>query len=297
MTLQLEHHIKDATLAHPSHENFDVRRNPLTGELVSIRATHPARLTSRLHALVSNAGPLAIEKQSFSSLSNAEDPLKHLQDAPGYNLQSAVHQERISTAPASVVRSAQILFEQYIHRFEELVPQPNIAELLIEEHHIAGGANALISGFSAPTHLTETINYQAERWARRRAADLLADVLVSELVDQTRVILNTAHWVAFVPYAALSPVHVMVLPKAPRRNLVGMIDAEQLELSELHQQICALLSQFLEDDAELRAQWSMAPIPQCRAVSRMRVEFLASSTGKEGIESPEQLAQRLRDLL
>lgn len=283
-------------LSTASSAGLNIRRNPLTGELVSLSQNRFQTPSSRLRALNANAEPLETEKFG-GAFEGAKDPLSHLDSASGHSPQLPAHTEMITAFTTSIAHSAQLLFDRYVERFEELIPHENIAEISIAETHFEQSAHAELSGFSEPTELTETINFQAERWARRRASDLLSDILVSEIVDQRRILINSEHWVAFVPYAALSPLHILLLPKAPRRNLVGMTDSEQFELASLHQRLVTLISEVSGENAQQNVLWSMAPIPHCRTVSRMRVEFTANYAGENPSESPEDLAHRLREFL
>ncbi|WP_158004414.1 HIT domain-containing protein [Rothia sp. ND6WE1A] len=119
--------------------------------------------------------------------------------------------------------------------------------------------------------------------------------MVSELVVRTRVLVKTKHCVAFVPYAASSPLHVMALPKAPRRNLVAATDEEQQDLGEFHQRLAELISTAIESPAaSIEVLWSMAPISRCRSISRMRVEYTSADAGVNFEDSPEELALILK---
>ena len=76
-----------------------------------------------------------------------------------------------------------------------------------------------------------------------------------------------------------------------------MTDSEQFELASLHQRLVTLISEVSGENAQQNVLWSMAPIPHCRTVSRMRVEFTANYAGENPSESPEDLAHRLREFL
>lgn len=97
---------------------------------------------------------------------------------------------------------------------------------------------------------------------------------------------------------ASSPLHVMVIPKAPRRNLVVVTDEEQQDLGELHQRLAELISTTIESPAaSFEVLWSMVPFSHCRSISRMREEYTSAGAGVNFEESPEELAHRLKALL
>lgn len=90
----------------------------------------------------------------------------------------------------------------------------------------------------------------------------------------------------------------MVIPKAPRRNLVAMTDGEQQDLGELHQLLAELISTAIEPPAaSFEVRWSMAPLSRCHSISRMRVEYTSAGAGVDFEDSPEELAHRLKALL
>lgn len=90
----------------------------------------------------------------------------------------------------------------------------------------------------------------------------------------------------------------MVLPKAPRRNLVAITDGEQQDLGELHQRLAELISTAIESPAaSFEVRWSIAPLSRCRSISRMRVEYTSAGAGVDFEDSPEELAHRLKALL
>lgn len=162
------------------HEGFGIRRNPLTGELVSFAPSRTVEPNSRLRSLTANAEPLDTEQLGG----------RYFDDAP--------------------------------------------TELAIDEHH----------------------------------------------------------------EDASSPLHVMVLPKALRRNLVVVTDEEQQDLGELHQRLAELISTTIESPAaSFEVLWSMVPFSHGRSISRMREEYTSAGAGVNFEESPEELAHRLKALL
>ncbi len=59
---------------------------------------------------------------------------------------------------------------------------------------------------------------------------LLCNTLGDELADSARILINTKHFVSFIPYAALSPFHIWIFPK---RHSGSFSDIRQEEMWDL----------------------------------------------------------------
>lgn len=285
------------SLTQQDHRNLGIRRDPLTGEYISVSGTVPL-LDSYSRRLQANGTLLEAEAAAFAGADyqdDAADPLSAL-EAGVLKPQEATHLETISTFGQLSDSLVIALLGEYIDRFTELVPRRDISELSVKEMCVEGEVTAQIAGFTTPSDATETVDEQAQRWARRTGGDLLADVLVSELVASERILFTGDHWVAYVPYASAHPCEIMLLPKAPSRNLVAMTDSAQEDLQRTYRRALAALRRLSGVAASYTSTWHMVPIPHCRAVSRMRVHITAETDLLRG-KTPEQVAQTLREYL
>ena len=69
-----------------------------------------------------------------------------------------------------------------------------------------------------------------DRHFSRHGRDLLGDYLAVELAENERIVSTNAHWVALVPFWAVWPFEVIVLP---RRRLGALTDLEDVERTTL----------------------------------------------------------------
>lgn len=86
MTLQLNNSLH-GSMPVLVHEGFGIRRNPLTGELVSLAQTRTVEPNSRLRALTANVESLETEQLWGRYSDNVPDPLSYLSNTLGHHPQ------------------------------------------------------------------------------------------------------------------------------------------------------------------------------------------------------------------
>lgn len=69
----------------------------------------------------------------------------------------------------------------------------------------------------------------------KSGSNLLLDYVKRELADQTRVVASNQKWAAVVPFWAVWPYEVLLLPTRPVRRLSELTDAERTSLAEVLQ--------------------------------------------------------------
>ena len=72
------------------------------------------------------------------------------------------------------------------------------------------------------------------RYRRDRGRNLFDDVLASELGDGSRIVIEAAHWIAFVPHAAHWPYEVHLYPRRRVPDLPELTAAEQDEFCDVY---------------------------------------------------------------
>jgi UDPglucose--hexose-1-phosphate uridylyltransferase len=145
---------------------------------------------------------------------------------------------------------------------------------------------------------------EATRHLESSGACLFCRTLEEELADAVRVVHVTPRFVAFVPWAALSPFHLWVFP---RRHSGSFAGAEAAELEELGAHLRAVLSRIdraLDDaDYNLVVQ-SGPPASERSAALHWYLSIVPRVTTRAGFELgtamyvnpslPEESAARLR---
>jgi len=214
--------------------------------------------------------------------------------------------------------------EAWTDRTRELSTLPGVEQVFCFEnrgkeigvtlHHPHGQ----IYAFPYVTPKTQTMLRQARAHHAATGRVLLRDVLDAELRHGTRVVLESEHWVAYVPYAARWPVEVHLAPRRDVPDLPALTDAEKADLSTTYLTLLRRLDQFFVDDdggavpLPYISGWHQAPVREGRDVSRLHLQVFSvlRAPGKlkylAGVESamaswisdttPERIARRLQEL-
>lgn len=162
---------------------------------------------------------------------------------------------------------------------------------------------------------------QARAHRARTGRSLLRDVLEAELRSGRRVVLESAHWVAYVPAAARWPVEVHLAPRRDVPDLPALEDAERADLAEVYLRLLQAGDRYFvagegEDARSVPlpyvAAWHQAPVREGRADLRLflqlfsvlrapgKLKYLAGSESGLGAwisdTTPERVADRLREV-
>jgi len=187
-------------------------------------------------------------------------------------------------------------------------------EIGVTLHHPHGQ----IYAFPYLTPRTQSLLTQAAAHRDSTGRLLGRDILDAELRDGTRLVLETEHWVAYVPFAARWPVEVHLAPRRDVPDLPALTDAERADLAHAYLRLLALLDRFFvqPDGAPITlpyiAGWHQAPVRIGRELSRLHLEVFSvlRAPGKlkylAGVESgmaawisdttPELIANRLHEV-
>ena len=82
---------------------------------------------------------------------------------------------------------------------------------------------------------------EALRWYDEFGECIFCQVLRSELEEGVRLVVETQHFVSFVPYASLSPFHMWIFP---RRHMAAFGEIEEAEISDLARNLQETLARF-----------------------------------------------------
>src|SRR5690606_13886544 len=141
----------------------------------------------------------------------------------------------VAPAPAASLKNVspqrmRTIAEAWADRTRELGALPEVEQVYVFEnrgkeigvtlHHPHGQ----IYAFSYLTPRTREMLVQARAHRERTGRLLGRDVLDAELRAGTRVILETEHWVAYVPFAARWPVEVHLAPRRDVPDLPALDD-------------------------------------------------------------------------
>ena len=213
---------------------------------------------------------------------------------------------------------ARLVVEAWADRTTELSAMPGVEQVFVFENR--GEAIGVTmrhphGQIYAYPFLTPTTRTQLDSASRHLAAtgnNLFDDVVAAELADGSRVVLETEHWVAFVPFAARWPVEVHLYPRRRVPDLAALTDAERDDLADAYLDLLRRGDAFFGIPLPYIAAWHQAPVSDRRELGALHLElfsvqrsadklkFLAGSESAMGAfvndREPEAIAERLREV-
>lgn len=261
----------------PTTTQLSVRRNALTGRYRYYRVPD-APLNSKLAHL----------QQNFSIVEPSQVP----PDEAEVFWSTTVDDPKLTpfTSDAAAHR-----LDFYIDTLERVaLSNLHYSHALVVEKARRSSVGAEFTAFNSPAPEVQLAHVQGKRWEESHASDYLSDILVAELVDGRRILLNNDHWVAFVPYAPSAAFEVMVLPKRPAHNIVALTDSMRASLEHTYRQITELVLNVLGAQTQVDFRWVMTPVAHQTSLSRM---WLQCTANQQLGNSPEELAQILKAYL
>ncbi|MGW1890239.1 galactose-1-phosphate uridylyltransferase [Streptomyces sp. NPDC002004] len=135
---------------------------------------------------------------------------------------------------------AGLVLEAWTDRTAELSQLPGVRQVFCFENRGAeigvtlGHPHGQIYGYPFVTPRTALMLRSLAEHRRRTGRNLFDDVVADELADGRRVVLESAHWVAFVPYAAHWPYEVHLYPRRRVPDLLGLDEAARTEFSQVY---------------------------------------------------------------
>ncbi len=175
-----------------------------------------------------------------------------------------------------------------------------------------------VYAFGYVTPRTQAMLREAAAYRERTGRRLLQDVVDAERRAGTRVVLESAHWVAYVPAAARWPVEVHLAPLRDVPDLPALDDAERADLAMTYLELLRRLDRFFVDadgapvPLPYVSGWHQALPGEGRDLGRLHLQLFsvrrAATKLKHlaGVESgqgawisdttPERVAARLREV-
>lgn len=182
-------------------------------------------------------------------------------------------------------------------------------EIGVTLHHPHGQIYAY--PFATPT--TAQMLRSARSYAERVGTNLFGDLLAAELRAQTRVVWQSRHWAAFVPFAARWPVEVHLYPRRQVPDLAALDDAERDDLAETYLTLLRGLDALFGVPLPYIAAWYQAPVRHHRDLAWLhlrvfsirrapeKLKYLAGSESAMGAFindiTPEDMAARLQTVM
>ena len=142
---------------------------------------------------------------------------------------------------------------------------------------------------------------EQKNYREKKGSVLLLDYAQRELAAQTRVVVINAHWVAVVPFWAVWPSEILLLPTRPVRRLPELTDAERTSLAEVLQALLIRYDNLFETAFPYSMGWHAAPndagdSDHWQLHAHFYPPLLRSATVKKFMVGYEMLAEAQRDL-
>ncbi len=141
---------------------------------------------------------------------------------------------------------------------------------------------------------------QREHWQKQRSL-LLLDYAQRELTEQKRIVARNDHWLVVVPFWAVWPFEMLLLPLRAVQRLPDLTAAERDALSEILRNVLTRYDNLFEVSFPYSMGWHGAPTaPGDWSHWQLHAHFfpplLRSATVKKFMVGYEMLAEAQRDL-
>ncbi len=165
-------------------------------------------------------------------------------------VESPLHNMSIS---GMAVDDISTLIRVYKTRLDAIYQTPGIEHVIIFKNYGEGAGTSLLHPHSqiigtpvTPLQVRHRIE-EGMRYFDNTGRCLMCACLNDEISDGRRIVLDTEHFVTFVPFAALSPFHTWIFPK---RHCAAFSSITEEEINDLASHLKTILRKFyvgLED--------------------------------------------------
>lgn len=211
------------------------------------------------------------------------------------------------TLPEMPVSDLRRVVDVWTEQFRELAARPDIGYVQIFENKGA------VMGCSNPhphgqIWAQRTVPGEPARESRQQLAyfqengrTLLTDYLALELADQSRVVLENAHWVALVPFWASWPFETLLLPRRAVQDLTQLTEAEKDAFADALQRLTIRYDNLFQTSFPYSAGLHQRPTdgpayPEWHLHMHFFPPLLRSATVRKFMVGYELLANAQRDI-
>ncbi|MEU7009182.1 galactose-1-phosphate uridylyltransferase [Streptomyces sp. NPDC046332] len=215
-----------------------------------------------------------------------------------------------------------LVLDAWTDRTAELAERPGVEQVYCFENRGAeigvtlGHPHGQIYAFPYVTPRTALMRRQAAEHRARTGRNLFDDVVARERADEVRVVLESEHWIAFVPYAAHWPYEVHLHPTRRVPDLRALDEGARTAFPQIYLELLRRFDRIFgpgEPPTPYIAAWHQAPFTgadreefglhlELFTVRRApgRLKYLAGTESGMGAfmndVPPEAAAERLREV-
>lgn len=228
---------------------------------------------------------------------------------------SADHTGSFADLPAA---HAQLVVQAWRHRTADMLTRPGIEQVFCFENRgeeigvTLAHPHGQIYGYPYLTPRTVAMLAQAREHRVTHGTNLFADLLAAERADGTRIVAQTEHVTAFVPFAARWPVEVHLYPNRRVHNLTQLTEPELADFATVYRNLLgrfdriydaplpymAALHQYRVDGAQADGYFHVELMSIKRSATKLKYLAASESAMDAFIAdvTPESVAARLREL-
>jgi UDPglucose--hexose-1-phosphate uridylyltransferase len=310
----------------------EVRRDPLLGDAVAIashrqgRTYHPPAdqcplcpsQGERLSEIPDSSYDVAVFENRFPSLAGDSGRCEVVCFTSDHNASFADLTEE----------QARLVLEAWTDRTSELSHLPSVEQVFCFENRgpeigvTLGHPHGQIYAYPFTTPRTALMLRSLAAHKEATGGENLFDAVLEQELAGERVVLESEHWVAFVPYAAHWPYELHLYPKRRVPDLLGLDEDARTEFPKVYLELLRRFDRIFgenETPTPYIAAWHQAPFGQLEefeGVSRDdfalhlelftirrtsgKLKFLAGSESGMSVfvndVPPERAAERLREV-
>ena len=328
---------EDSRHLEPRGEAPGLRLDPLLDEWVSVAAARLDRtfLPSAVDCPLCPSGPgnpteipsddydvVVFENRfpSFTGLPGEPGPGGFFVEHPAWGRCEVVcfTPDHDSSFAALTAERARLVVEAWADRTHELSGMPGVEQVFVFENRgeaigvTMSHPHGQIYAYPYVTPRTRVQLDSVRRHLDRTGRNLYEDVVAAEVADGRRIVLETEHWVAFVPFAARWPVEVHLYPRRRVPDLAALSSEERDDLAVAYLDLLRRGDAFFGIPLPYIAAWHQAPVHVDRDLGALHLElfsvqrsadklkYLAGSESAMGAfvndREPEAVAARLREV-
>lgn len=150
-------------------------------------------------------------------------------------------------------RGVETIIQSYLHRFKAASADPRVEQVTIFKNHGDSAGTSLEHPHSQmiatpviTTQLRDRLFNALEHFDEYGEC-IFCRVLDQEMKEGARLVSENQHFVSFIPFAALTPFSLLIMPRRHMACFAELTDAEAADLAHILRRTLAVLYQGLED--------------------------------------------------
>ncbi|CAI3936799.1 galactose-1-phosphate uridylyltransferase [Commensalibacter communis] len=234
-----------------------------------------------------------------------DDPLFKIESVQGTCKVICFSPDHSKTLPELSVSSIQDIIQTWIEQLNELGQQYKWVQLFENKGAMMGCSNPHPHGQIWSSNFIPNEIHQEdlcqERYFQEHHAVLLMDYVQKELQQKERIVVETEYWIALVPYWAVWPFEILLLPKQIVHRLNELSSEQQADLAIILKSLTTKYDNLFNCSFPYSMGWHGAPFTEKTTEHwQLHAHFypplLRSATTKKFLVGYEMLAQAQRDI-